>query len=128
MELDISLLATIAGAVAGVVIMIVVVKKFLYTQEDRKPKFSYEKFKENKMWKIRIHHPDKIIHKFSIIIDGEPLSLADAKQKTQLTLRIDECQNFDVPDKVNDNSQVIIKYDDYYIPIKFKDIPLNPHS
>ena len=68
MELDISLLATIAGAVAGVVIMIVVVKKFVYTQEDRKPKFSYEKFKKNKMWKIRIHHPDKIIHKLNFLM------------------------------------------------------------
>ena len=80
------------------------------------------------MWKIRILHPDKIIHKFSIIIDGEALPLSDAKQRSELTLRVGEGQNFDVPDKVNDDSQVIIKYDDDYKPIKFRDIPLDPHS
>jgi len=125
LALDYTQLAAIVTTIAAIVIVTLGILKLYYMIDDRKPKFSYERLEESSGWKIMILHPDKIIHKFSITINDEAIPISNSPdQFCECTLRIGEGVNFDVPDNVNDDSKVVIKYDNNHKSIKYKDIPL----
>lgn len=92
--------------------------------QDRKPKFTYERFKEGEIWKLMILHPDKIINKISITMNNQPLPLSNTKNRYERSMRVGEGQNFDVGEHVDDNPDIVIKYDKYRIKKKWKDISL----
>lgn len=115
----------IAAAVGTIVGTILGILKFHYMREDRKPKFSYERFEDSTGWKIMILHPDKLIHKFSITIDDKLIPISNSPDKfCERTLRVGEGTNFDVPENVTDDSKVLMKFDNNHKSIKYKDIPL----
>ena len=129
MPLDYNLVLILATIVGIGIASCIGILKIYYMKEDRKPKFSYERVKENDKWHIMILHPDKIIHKFSILIDDKQIPIKNSQESQyELTLRAGEGENFAVPDTVQDDSIVIIKYDKYHKKMKYKDIPLYRYS
>lgn len=118
-------IVAIVTTIAAIVVVTLGILKMYYMIEDRKSKFSYEKFKENTGWKIMILHPDKLIYKFSITIDGKPIPISNSTNGLcERTLRVGEGENFDVPDNIHDDSKVVIQFDKNYKSMKYKDIPL----
>ncbi len=98
--------------------------KLYWWYQDRKPKFTYERFREGEIWKLMILHPDKIINKISITLDGMPLPLSNTKDRYERAMRTGEGQNFDIGKEPKENSSIVIKYDKYKITKKWKDIPI----
>ncbi len=129
MPLDYNLVLILVTIVGVGIASCIGILKIYYMKEDRKPKFSYERVKENDKWHIMILHPDKIIHKLSISINGKQIPVKNSQESQyELTLRAGEGENFAVPDTVQDDSIVIIKYDKYHKKMKYKDIPLYRYS
>ena len=111
--------------VLGVIMGGVGILKIKYMREDRKPKFSYERISGNDVWRIMIHSPNKIIHKFSISIDGEKIPVENSSYRLlECTLKEGEGVNFVVPTNVSENSKIILKFDQFKESMKYKDIPL----
>lgn len=103
---------------------LIVLSITLYVQiQDRKPKFTYERLRENDNWKIMILHPDKPIHVISVTLNDKQLRLANS-QNYERTMRVGEGQNFEVGVKPDDDATVVIKYDKYRITKKWRKIPL----
>lgn len=95
-----------------------------YQKQDRKPKFTYERVdRSDGDWMLRILHPDKPIHKISVTLDGLSLKISDVTNRYELTMRAGEGVNFTVGKDVNEESLIVIKYDNNKIKIKWKDIP-----
>ena len=125
MDYDLTLIGIIVGIFAGIVASGVGILKLYYMREDRKPKFTYERIKENNVWKLMILHPDKPIHKISVFCDKTPLPLSNTnREQYERTMRVGEGQNFDAGEKIDDDSIILIKYDKYKVEEKWKDIPL----
>ncbi len=102
----------------------------LYLQiQDRKPKFAYERLKENNTWMIRILHPDKRINKISISLDGNLIPLTDASgEHFECMIEVGGGQNFLAGQNIQGDSKVVITYDKNKIKSKFKDIPLHKYN
>lgn len=125
MALDYTQLAAIAVTLGSIVGGVLGILKMYYMIQDRKPKFSYEKFQEGGEWKILILHPDKLIHKFSITIDDNLIPLSKSNGRFyERTLKAGEGTTFDVPENITVDSKVIMKFDKNHKSIIYKDIPL----
>lgn len=126
MEFD--LVYQIVTVIAVIIGSSVALFKMYYWYQDRKPKFTYEKVKEDENWHIMILHPDKPIQKISVMMNKQPLQLKDVKNRFERTMRIGEGQNFAIGKEPSDNAEIIINYDKYKIKKKWKDIPIYKHS
>jgi len=108
------------GSLLGVVKLIFIIK-------DRRPQFRYQKFKEGEEWKIMISQSDKIINRLTIDVDNNPLQLSDSSHH-EVNLGIGEGQNFNLPDGIDDDAVITIRYDGHKIKKPFKEIPLYKYS
>ncbi len=125
MEHNFELILTIVTVVIGIIVAYGTILKIKYMREDRKPKFSHQRVKDNTGWKILIHSPNTIIHKFSISIDEEKLFIENSTNHLQeCTLMEGDGVNFVVPENISEDSNVVIKFDQYKKSMKYKDITL----
>lgn len=95
-----------------------------YIKQDRKPDFHYEKYPQDQIWYIRIQFVTKLIRRFTITLDGRPLSLSRLQDTFECSFQINGGENFTVPiGSWKQDSEIIMKYDKYTKKVKFKDIP-----
>ena len=96
-----------------------------YLKKDREPEFLYEKFPEGQIWKIRILHPNKLIRKCSVSLDGKPLSLSRLQDCIECAIEVGGGENFVIPmGSWKEESEILIKYDKHEIKKKFSEIPI----
>lgn len=125
MQVDPNQTLVITGIIATIVGSGIGILKLYYMSQDRKPKFVYEKFPENQIWRVRILHPDKLIRKCSVFCDGRPLSLSRSQDVFECSIEAGGGDNFLIPiGSWKEDSEIVIKYDNHKIKKKFNDIPV----
>jgi len=129
LELDYTQVGIIVAIVGMGIASYIGFSRIRLLKEENKPKFRYERVKENKKWHIMITQPNKIINKFSISVDNKQLPTKNSIEPLyEITLGAGEGQNFSVHDGVQDYSKVVIKYDGHTKKMRYKDIPLSHWS
>ena len=112
-------------AIATAITAIATLGTLYYIKQDRKPDFHYEKHPQDQIWHIRIQFVTKLIRRFSITLDGRPLSLSRLQDTFECSFQINGGENFIVPvGSWKEDSEIIMKYDGYTRKVKFKDIPV----
>ena len=97
--------------IGGITASVYYINKLIQDKKDRKPTFStFQRKKENSVWFIHLHSPNKPIRKCNIIFKGEQLSLRGEKGYEKSVPLGGGC-NFDMPSDVSkdDDGFVIVR-------------------
>ncbi|NOJ26726.1 MAG: hypothetical protein DA330_01780 [Nitrososphaera sp.] len=104
----------------------------IYKFKDRQPDFKFQRFQETdpvlkeKVWKIRIQHPNKRIDRCNVFLDKTQLRLWDSDNDRIRTIDEGGGANFVIPNGIiHPNSPVTVKALNKKIrKVKFEDLEI----
>ncbi|MDC8453037.1 MAG: hypothetical protein LV477_09035 [Candidatus Nitrosotalea sp.] len=115
---------SIITAISTAIIAGTAVLTAFYIKKDRCPKFLFNTYEVNGIWKIRLQQPERMIQSCSVYFDGTKLRVANTTERYEIQIGAGGGATFEIPENImNENGKVIIKHDNCVKKIKFSEFP-----